>query len=309
MLLQQARLLAQRYSEQDLLDIFPEPLVILSAPRSGSTLLFETLRVSDALWSIGTESHFIFNAFPQLHPAQRGFESGALSAADATPELSHLMRACFLVMLVDRDGKRYLDMPEASRPRSVTLLEKTPRNALNIPFLNKVFPGMRAIFLHRDPRETIASIMEAWEIGLSRGQFVTFPNLPGWDRKHWCLLLPPGWRALNGKTLAEIAAFQWMAANMTILRDLELLGKERWIAIGYRTLIDDPATTARNIAAFAGLPYEGALRERTSGSLPLSSTTVSAPARDKWRRHGTQIELLADSYLPLAEELDGITSR
>lgn len=284
-------------------ELFQRPLVILSAPRSGSTLLFETLRCSDALWSIGTESHFIFNAFPQLHPALRGYESGALAAADADPELCHQMRACFLVMAQDSSGRRYLDLPANQRPQRIRLLEKTPRNALNIPFMRRLFPDLQAVFLHRDPRETIASIMEAWQTGLSGGGFVTFPNLPGWSLRHWCMLLPPAWRALDGRSLAEIAAFQWHAANSTILRDLRDLGRERWLALRYRDLLDDSAATVRRIAEFAGVPFEGPLRDRASAPLPLSRTTVSAPARDKWRRHARAIEALAPVYAPLEHEL------
>lgn len=302
-LLQQAHLVAERYSESELLSLFTQPLVILSAPRSGSTLLFETLLKSPDLWSIKSESHFIFNAFPQLHPAQRGFASGALGAADADPELCHLMRACFLVLLRDVNGRRYLELAPSQRPRRLTLLEKTPRNALNIPFLTQLFPDLRAIFLHRDPRETVASIMEAWETGLSKGGFVTFPNLPGWDRQHWCLLLPPGWRALNGKSLAEIATFQWMAANSAILKDLQTLPQTRWLSVSYRALVTEPGTTLRRIAEFAAIPFEGPLDNCTRQALPLSSTTLSRPQADKWRRHGAQIEALADQYSELAQTL------
>jgi hypothetical protein len=298
-----AEVVAAHYSPTALLHLFQRPLVVLSAPRSGSTLLFETLRRSDSLWSIGTESHFIFHAFPQLDAGERGFESGALAEADATPALCHQMRACFLVMAQDGRGRHYLDLPESERPQRIRLLEKTPRNALNIPFMRKMFPDLLAVFLHRDPRETIASIMEAWQTGLARGAFVTFPNLPGWDLRHWCMLLPPGWRALNGKSLAEIAAFQWCAANETILRDLRELDRAHWRAVRYRDLLDDGAETVRGIAEFAGLPFDGPLRERASAPLPLSRTTVSPPDRDKWRRHAEAIEALADRYAPLEREL------
>ncbi|HSQ80228.1 MAG TPA: sulfotransferase [Casimicrobiaceae bacterium] len=297
---------AARHSSASLSELFQRPLVILSAPRSGSTLLFETLRDSDALWSIGTESHFIFNAFPQLHPARRGYESGALAAADADPELCHQMRACFLVMAQDSRGQRYLDLPENQRPQRIRLLEKTPRNALNIPFMRRLFPDLQAVFLHRDPRETIASIMEAWQTGLSGGGFVTFPNLPGWNLRHWCMLLPPGWRTLNGKSLAEIAAFQWNAANGTILRDLREPGAGRWLPLRYFDLVENTAETLRRIASFADLPFDGPLRERASVPLPLSRTTVSAPDRDKWRRHAREIEALAALYAPLEHELGSL---
>ena len=51
------------------------------------------------------------------------------------------------------------------------MLEKTPKNALRLPFLARVFPEARFIYLHRDPRRVLASMMEAWTVG-------TVPDLP-----------------------------------------------------------------------------------------------------------------------------------
>jgi hypothetical protein len=169
--------------------------------------------------------------------------------------------------------------------------------------MRRLFPDLRALFLHRDPREAIASIMEAWHTGLTKGGFVTFLNLPDWQLQHWCMLLPPGWRALNGKSFAEIAAFQWQAANEAILRNLLELDRARWLSVRYRDLLDDGAGTVRMIAEFAALPFDGALRDRASATLPLSRATVSAPDRDKWRRHADAIEALAARYAPLEREL------
>lgn len=307
-LLQQAQKLADQYSHDKLLNIFLNPVIILSAPRSGSTLLFETLKCADHFWSIGSESHIIFNAFPELHASSKKFNSGVLNAKDANPELCHLMRAFFLLLLVDNKGQHYLNLPENERPASITLLEKTPRNALNTPFLNILFPGMKVIFLYRDPCENISSIIEAWEVGLQSGRFVTFQNLPGWDRGNWCLLLPPAWRKLKGKSIAEIAAFQWVAANKTILSDLEKLNTITWCLCDYRNLIDDTERTVTSIAAFAGVEYEGSLRARACKSLPPSKTIITAPKRDKWKRHSEVLKPLANKYTPMLEKLKQLTS-
>ena len=104
-------------------------------------------------------------------------------------------------------------MPPESRPKKLRFLEKTPRNSLNIPFLNKIFPDAFYIFLKRNAAANINSIIEAWEVGMQDGSFITFQNLPGWNRKHWCMLLPPGWRELNGNSIAETAAFQWKSCG------------------------------------------------------------------------------------------------
>jgi len=40
-------------------DLIRRPLIILSAPRAGSTMLFETFSASPELWTVGGESHEI----------------------------------------------------------------------------------------------------------------------------------------------------------------------------------------------------------------------------------------------------------
>ena len=50
-------------------------------------------------------------------------------------------------------------------PGALRFLEKTPKNALRVPFFARIFPDARFIFLWRDPRENIASIMQAWRPG------------------------------------------------------------------------------------------------------------------------------------------------
>lgn len=304
MLLQHAHELAEQYTHDELLAIFLKPLIILSAPRAGSTLLFETLKCSDQLWSIGGESHIIYSAFPELHPSSKKFNSGALNNRDAKPSLCHLMRAFFLSLAVNNKGQRYVDLPDDEKPKSITLLEKTPRNALNVSFLNELFPGMQVVFLWRPPRENISSIIEAWEIGLQTGRFITFQNLPGWERKHWCLLLPPGWRKMKNKSIAEIAAFQWVSANEAILKDLNKFKITSWLLCDYSDLINNTDRSIKEIAEFAGIGYSGLLRERASKTLPLSSTIVTRPMQNKWKRHSKALEPLANIFTPTLKKLE-----
>ena len=82
----------------------------------------------------------------------------------------------------------------------IRFVEKTPNTCLKIPFLQRCFPGARFVFLHRDPRETIASLIEGWLEGARSGRFVTYRDLPG-GLPRWCFFLPPGWRSLSDLAL------------------------------------------------------------------------------------------------------------
>lgn len=285
-----ARRATSAFSTTDIKAVLKDPVIIVSAPRSGSNLLFEQLARFPGFWTIGGESHAILRAFPQLRAENPEFDSGSLGEEHADPETRRLLRSCFLYLLRDHRGEPYLDRPDSRRPSTVCLLEKTPRNALNIPFLLKVFPRARFVFLHRDPRQTIASLIEAWTLGLQTGRFVTFPSLPGWDRPAWCFLLPQGWRKMRGRSLAEIAAFQWSASNTVIMEGLAPLPAERWTTLTYRAFIADPGKSLTGLSRFAGI--EAADVQLNGGALPLSRTTLTPPHPDKWKKYEHELEAL-----------------
>ncbi|WP_133479695.1 sulfotransferase family protein [Cognatilysobacter segetis] len=255
---------------------FDRPVFIVSPPRAGSTLLFETLTRARGAVSIGDESHALIEGIASLAPAAHGFDSNRLSAADATPAVALALRNRFLDQLHDRDGHRI------DAVRRVRMLEKTPKNALRLPFLRAVFPEARFLYLHRDPRQVIASMIESWR----SGRFVTYPQLPGWQGPPWSLLLVPGWQALAGQPLDAIVGAQWDATMRTLLDDLDAVPAERRLGVDYADLLADPVAQLQRICAWADLDWDRPL----DASLPLSRYTVSAPGADKWRRHEAEVE-------------------
>ena len=263
--------------------VFDRPVFIVCPPRSGSTLLFETLAQAPDVYTIGDESHQLIEGVATLAPAARGFESNRLVAADATSDVVTELRSAFFSALRDR----------AERPPSaggrVRMLEKTPKNALRVPFLARVFPEARFIYLHRDPRPVLASMMEAWD----SGGFRTYPNLPGWTGLPWSLLLVPGWRELHGRPLHEIVAAQWSTTTQLLLDDLEQLPSGSWSVANYEALVADPDAEIRRLCAANFMAWDSVLPQ----VLPLSSYTVSTPDPTKWQRFAAEIE----SVMPLID--------
>lgn len=251
---------------------FDRPIIIISAPRSGSTLLFELLSHSESLWTIGGESHGVIEKHRQLNITAKGFASNALDESDWDLEINRQLKNDFKAALIDNQGQPYHD-----DMGPVRFLEKTPKNSLRIDFLNKVFPDARFIYLVRDPKENIASIMQAWR----SGRFRTYPGLPGWNGD-WSLLLPPNWQALKGAPLERVASFQWRQANDHIMTSLSKLPDERWHLVSYHDLVSDPQGTTQKIVDFCQIPMDDSLSKCSSGELPHSRYTVSAPKADKW---------------------------
>jgi hypothetical protein len=262
--------------------LFDRPVIVLAAPRSGSTLLFETLAEAPEVWTVGGESHRFIEGLRPLNPAFGQVDSNRLDASHAGDQVVRALRRRFARFLRDRDGREYFGNQHIERLR---FLEKTPKNGLRQPFLEQVFPGALYVFLMRDPRANISSMMEAWK----SGRWVTYPRLRGWQGPPWSLLLPPGWQQLNGRPLAEICAFQWASTNRIILDDLARLPRERWMACEYGQLTARTAATITGICEFAQLAMDERLCQRVSAELPLSRYTQTAPDPDKWRRNESEI--------------------
>jgi hypothetical protein len=256
---------------------FDRPVFIVSPPRSGSSLLFETLARGPGIFTIGGESHRMIEvelASGRLGTIERGYVSNRLDADDATGEIAEELRQRLHDAAFDREGRR----PDGK----LRLLEKTPKNALRIPFLARIFPDARFVYLYRDPREVLASMLEAWE----SGRFRTYPDLPGWTGVPWSLVLIPGWRALTGKALPEVVAAQWDVTTRVLLDDLEAIPPGQRIAVRYDRFIADPDAQIRSLCSRLDIAWDQTL----GTDLPYARYTVSAPRADKWRAREREIQ-------------------
>ena len=276
------------------------PVIIVAAPRSGSTLLFDLLSHAREFWTVGGESHAVFESIPALRPKVDGDASNRLTYADASPEIGNLLVSNFIARLRDRWDVPY----EKMRIPNVRMLEKTPKNSLRIPFLDAIFPDAMFIYLYRDARENLSSIMEAWR----SGRFVTYRDLPGWDGE-WSLLLPPGWQRLRGEPLERIAAFQWEAANRFILDDLENVASDRWTCISYSDLVSNPRRELQKLCKFSGVTFDELLDTTVSQQLPLSRYTLTSPRPDKWRKNEKEISTVLPLVEALTQRIEEVASR
>lgn len=265
-------------------DRIERPIFIVSTPRSGSTLLFETLVQAPDLFSTGRESHMRIEQVADFHPARRGWSSNRLEAVDATPEAVEDLAEKFYRGLQDREAK-----PATA---NVRMLEKTPKNALRVPFFSAAWDDSIFVYLYRDPRQTLASMTEAW---LS-GRFVTYPRLPGWGSPPWSLLLVPRWRELIGQPLPEIVARQWATTTDLLIGDLSGLEPGRVIALDHQEFSSDPQSTMLRLTRALDLEWDVEL----GSELPLSRYTHTRPSPDKWRRFEGEIERV----WPLVESTD-----
>lgn len=196
---------------------FDRPIVIVGAPRSGTTMLgrlFMSHRQVCFLdewrltWKFGNDRR-----------------SDVLRPEHATPRVIAHIRARFAA--------------EVARQGKSRLVEKTPSNALRLPFVDRVLPEARYVHIIRNGYDSARSIRRFWEgkahgvTGLAEGRVshrlseVGLLRLPWYGREiarrllpaslgrallgraEWGPRLPGMSRMLRDMHIAEVCALQW----------------------------------------------------------------------------------------------------
>jgi hypothetical protein len=108
----------------------------LACPRSGSTLLFETLKKATALWSIGDESHAVIEHIPEFSTVYNGFKSNELTEKDGDIRTISLLKSRFQAQLRDSQSTAY----SPSINGAIRFLEKNTKKRTKNPVSQKGFP-------------------------------------------------------------------------------------------------------------------------------------------------------------------------
>ncbi|WP_214103821.1 sulfotransferase family protein [Acrocarpospora catenulata] len=198
--------------------------------------------------------------------------------------------------------------PRGPRPTAdqladgIRLVEKSIQSCFRVPFLREVFPDAKYVFVVRDPRSSIGSLMDAW---LNPRMFFSYrmpvplriegySDVFPWGKEWWNLSLPPGWEDWIGLRLEEVCALSWLTHNQAVLQAAETLADDA-ILVRYEDVKADPATTFAHIAETVDLPFADAWH---STELPIVMTQTR-PDPNKWCRHEPKIT----SVLPLITDL------
>ncbi|MBI3590763.1 MAG: sulfotransferase [Candidatus Melainabacteria bacterium] len=300
------------------------PVVIIGAPRSGTSLLFRTLSTSRHLWSLYRESHDIWNKFYRM--AGKELKDDLLTESDLDEAsrsfilnefhkytlnnfyLGYVAREYFLKKdalkgALDLLGKTNL-LYKNIFLKKYRIVEKTPKNCFRIPFINKLFSDCKFIYLKRDGRSNINSLIEGWK---SPARYVSgqAPNIPlnikGYSTeesgKYWKFALPPSWQDYINKPLEEVCAFQWVSSNRFALDGLKSIEDERKYTINYEELTEDTYSTVKKLCDYIEIPFSKNLRQ-ISKNLPLVNY-VTKPHKNKWKKN---IDLIQNTY-PMIEPM------
>jgi len=243
------------------------PIFIIGAPRSGTSLLYALLRSSSRLAHWPGEAHEVWEA--DYHPALRGWSSNVLGPDDLTPSAATRIRRRFFLTAGGR----------------ARLIDKTPRNSLRVGFVDALFPDAHYLFLKRDGRDNVNSLINAWRTPRYRTYRLPTPHLiPGADPAWWKFVLYPGWEQDASGPLELVSAKQWTASNDRALESSKAIEPERWTSVRYEDLVAGPVACVEALAARLELPFEEEMKRRAASASTTLINTVTPPERGKWKR-------------------------
>lgn len=270
----------------------PDPVFVVGCSRAGTTVTFETIRACSKLISFPYEIPEFWHSL--VGPWDKGWDSEAADENDAMPDHRNRSFAHFYARL----GQGWT-------------LDKSCINTLRIPYLHKLFPNAYFIYIQRDGRDNISSMMEGWrqrgrfDLAQYLGKLPESVAIENGEFRDWCFFLPPRWRDYNNAALREACARQWIVANRMALDAKARIPADRWIHLRYEDIFGRPEAMFGEVFERLGLPFEEAVRERCRNLDKRPTSIVSGPPkREKWREQNPEeIERILDLIAPLQAEL------
>jgi hypothetical protein len=270
----------------------PDPVFVIGCSRAGTTVTYETIATSPRLLSLGHEIPEFWDGL--WGPRHNEWESEAARAEHAQP--TH--RRAALRYFYQRLG-----------PGRV--LDKTCINVMRVPYLRKLFPKAKFVYIHRDGRDNVNSLIDGWlhdghfALGKSLGPFPCPVAIERATIKEWSFFLPPGWRAYNSAALEDVCAYQWTMANRLALDASKDVPQNQWIQLRYEDIFVRPVAMFREVFARLELPFDDVIR-RYCATLDARPTSIvkGAPSRQKWKsQHRARVERILPAIAPMMSEL------
>ena len=287
---------------------YRKPVIIVGAPRSGTSLLQKIIREHPGFVSVARESDVIWSSY--THPSRNdwsqegileplrqvdidrilsGYNNKALSAGMwsrwsksgvmANPIASKLVRSIYPV--ADKalsTLRKRLPQPE---PASRRLVDKSVHFAFWLPALEQVFPDALYIHITRNPQSCIKSMINGWQDPERFNAYLIQENLNlDIAYRYWCFPMPPNWKIYATMPLEERVANQWAEIQNAIIGGLTRPKREnRYLQIKLEELSSNTKYCLCNIAKFIEIQWSDYF-ENIGNSLPVvNSATYSKSAK------------------------------
>lgn len=232
-------------------------VIIIGAPRSGTNMLRDILCSFDCIstWPCD-EINYIWRYGNHHHI------SDEFTVDMATPKIASYIQRKFDWV--------------AQKHNAQIVVEKTCANSLRVPFVDKIIPDSKYIFIYRDGLDVVGSSMDRWQAPLDlvylakKARFVPISNLPYYAYRYllnrlyrifsfknrlafWGPQLHNMVELLANHSLDEVCAIQWQACVDKAATAFDIMPNDRWIALSYENFTSNPEAALLDILDFIGI--------------------------------------------------------
>lgn len=229
-------------------------VIIIGAPRSGTNILRDILTQNQLLktWPCD-EINYIWRYGNAYQP------NDELKTQNLTKEIKVFINSAF-DKIAKKTGGQYI-------------VEKTCANSLRVPYVNKVIPDAKYLFIRRNGFDAISSSLLKWKSSpdlkyiLKKAKFVPIKDIPFYSSKYllntmhkffsnekrlgfWGPRFENCDKILNEFSLIEAIAFQWKECINKGFNDLKNDPNINFLEIEYNDFVLRPNANVKNIYEF-----------------------------------------------------------
>ena len=231
-----------------------DPVIIISVFRSGSNLVKDIICKFPGFGTWPAENiNFIWRHGNAFH------DNDEFDVYDANEAVVKYIRNKFFQLSVDLGGK--------------TIVEKTESNSLRISFVDKIFPKAKYIFVMRDGRDAIASMLKRRHQSLNltfllkKARYIPLIDIPIVSIRYFGNLLRryvfnknvvyqlgPVFKGMDdvryNHTEEEVVAIQWSKCIGKAYDDIQKIEPSRVHYIKYEDLVNNPNREINELIKF-----------------------------------------------------------
>lgn len=231
------------------------PVFLIGPARSGTKILRDSIASHPNISKIGYDINFIWKKYNEH------ISHDALEAQDAHKKVKLFIRKYF----------------ESQSENKLFLIEKTVSNTVRIPFLIEIFPNAKFIFLFRDGKDTIESVLKQWNTPQKNSylfkKILSVPvlyiipyiynyainliklklRLKTTESYVWGVKYKNYESDLENLTTLEFCSIQWVKCVLAMYESIPLIKSENRIIINYEDLISNQLNEFKRISDFLKL--------------------------------------------------------
>lgn len=237
-----------------------QPLVIIGAPRSGTNMLRDVFTRLDgvATWPCD-EINYIWR-----------YKNAGELTDELSPDLASRRVRRYIRKQFDWVSREY---------RAHIVVEKTCANSLRVPFVNRVLPSAKYVFIYRDGLDVVGSALKRWKADLDisyllrKSRFVPVLDMPFYAyrfllNRTYRFLSPDDrlafWgphfsgmgEALGQYSLPEVCALQWKQCVDLSEAAFSNMRKGKVARVSYEAFVENPAIEILRISNELGLQID-----------------------------------------------------